>query len=370
VSDIGTGLWPTEVAALYGIPAAWDGAGQCVGIIALGGSYHPDDLATACEQMHRKVPLVITVPVPVNGETSGWSGGTADDEEATLDLQVVAGVVPGARIVMYCAPHNEAGLKEALRTALGDGKNNPSVISVSYATPEPLFSIDGFRTIENVLGQAARLGVSVVAAAGNSLADGGLHDGGAHVAYPASSQYVIGCGGTQITLTPDGTAIADEVVWNNGVDRGTDGGRSLRFDVPDYQQSIALPAPARPTGDGRGVPDVAAAAGTDPGYRIVLAGNEKVKGGTSAATPLWAAIIAIANAKRGKALAGAIHGFLYANPEVNLSLKPILHGDNRWQGIGYDAGPRWNACTGWGVPKGAETIQALAQIPDPPENQP
>jgi kumamolisin len=320
--------------------------------------------------MGRPVPHVVPVSVPVNGATAGYGGGTPDDEEATLDLQVVAGIVPAARIVVYCAPNSQQGLEAALRAALEDGTNNPSVISISYATAEPSFSDDGFDRVDKMLMQAGPLGVSVVAAAGDFLADAGLHDGGAHVAYPASSSFVIGCGGTQITLTPDGTAIAAETVWNNGVDRGTDGGRSRFVDVPDYQLKIALPAPSKPPGTGRGVPDVAAAAGMNPGYRIVLAGNQKVTGGTSAATPLWAAIIALANARRGKPLAGAIHSFLYANPQGNLSLRQILHGDNRWQDVGYFAGPGWNACTGWGVPKGADTIQALAEIPVPNENQP
>jgi kumamolisin len=370
MSNVGAGLWPSEVAALYGIPPEWDGAGQCIGIVALGGSYHPDDLTDACKQMGRPKPLVVPVSVPVNGVMVGYSNGTQGDEEATLDLQVVAGIAPGARIVVYCAPDTEDGLAAALLQALGDSTNKPSVISISYAIPEPSLTDDGFIYIEGLLAQAAGLGVSVVAAAGDLLADAGRHDGGAYVAYPASSSFVIGCGGTQIVLTPDGKAIAEETVWNDGISHGTDGGRSRRVGIPNYQTNIQLPQPAKPTGTGRGVPDVAAAAGERPGYRIVLAGSQKVTNGTSAATPLWAALIALANAKRGKPLAGEIHPFLYANSQANLALKQILQGNNRWQDVGYYAGPGWNACTGWGAPKGADTINALAAIPQSAGNQP
>jgi len=364
-------LWPNEVAALYGIPREWDGAGQCIGIIALGGNYSPDDLSLACKGMGRPEPLVVPVSVPVNGVTAGYTNGTQKDEEAALDLQVVAGIVPGARIVVYCAPDSEAGLVAAIRKALEDATNNPSVLSISFAIAEKSLSDDGFTTMQDMLKQAGGLGVSVVAAAGDFLADAGLHDGGAHVAYPASSEYVIGCGGTQITLTGDGSAIAEETVWNDRAsERGTDGGRSRLVDVPDYQSKLNLPAPSKPPGSCRGVPDVAAVSGESPGYRVILAGKVHVTGGTSAATPLWAAIIALANAKRGKPLAGAIHRFLYANSQENPSLKQILHGDNRWQDIGYYAGPGWNACTGWGVPKGADTINALAAIPLNGGNQP
>ncbi len=40
----GPGLWPTEIAALYGIPLDRDVASVCVGIVALGGGYLPSDL--------------------------------------------------------------------------------------------------------------------------------------------------------------------------------------------------------------------------------------------------------------------------------------------------------------------------------------
>ncbi len=361
----GSALWPTEVAALYGIPAEWQGKGQCIGIVAIGGSYNPDDLKAACQRMGRPVPQISEVPISVKGQHGGFGNGTVKDEEAALDIQVVAAIASQAQIVVYSAPDSEAGLRAAIRTALGDGTNNPSVLSISFAIPEKELTDQGYLDMENgMLNQADNLGVTVVAAAGDFLADAGLHDGFAHVAYPASSQYVIGCGGTQITLTPDGAAIAEETVWNAQATLGTDGGRSSLVDIPDYQKNIALPAPSKPPGAGRGVPDVAAVAGESPGYRIVLAGKEKITGGTSAATPLWAAIIALANERRGRVLAGgAIHRFLYANPQGNLSLRPILEGNNRWQDVGYFAGPGWNACTGWGVPRGAETIQALAEIP-------
>jgi kumamolisin len=42
--------------------------------------------------------------------------------------------------------------------------------------------------------------------------------------YPASSPYVLGCGGTAITLDAARKAIASEVVWNDKNRRGTGGG--------------------------------------------------------------------------------------------------------------------------------------------------
>jgi kumamolisin len=83
--------------------------------------------------------------------------------------------------------------------------------------------------------------------------------------------------------------------------------------------------------------------------------------GTSGATTLWAALIAIANAARGEPV-GRLNSLLYANPAA---FRPITQGDNRVDGKGYEAGPNptWNACAGLGVPKGADIIAALAAVP-------
>jgi kumamolisin len=104
------------------------------------------------------------------------------------------------------------------------------------------------------------------------------------------------------------------------------------------------------------VPDVAALAAQSPGYRIVLNGAEMAKDGTSAATPLWAALIAIANAGRATPL-GLVPPHLYGTAGLT---RPITTGDNRQSGIGYSAGGGWNACTGLGVPRAVDIIAALA----------
>jgi kumamolisin len=91
----------------------------------------------------------------------------------------------------------------------------------------------------------------------------------------------------------------------------------------------------------------------------MLGGNPAVKDGTSAVAPLWAALIAHANAQRG-APVGLVNPTLYANAGL---FRQITEGNNRVAGKGYDAGPGWNACTGLGVPKGEDIIAALAAVP-------
>src|SRR5205807_1098250 len=80
---------------------------------------------------------------------------------------------------------------------------------------------------------------------------------------------------------------------------GTGGGISDKFPVPAYQSNEPLPPSVNDGATRRGVPDVAGTAARTPGYRIILWGKPIVKDGTSAVAPLWAALVALANAQRG-----------------------------------------------------------------------
>ena len=353
---LGTGLWPTEMAALYGIPLDRDVSSICVGIVALGGGYLESDLAAALAGMNRPPPVVTNVPE--TGNDDGFGNNAAADQEIALDLQVLAGLLPKAKIVIYFAGNTADGLTNAIHQAVFDEIHQPQVISVSWGSAEKFWTETGRDAMQAVLADAIRLRVSVLFAAGDELATGGLRDDKVHVWFPASSPYAIGCGGTLPTLAADRTSIASEVVWKAGLS-GTGGGISDVFPVPAYQSGLTLPKSQNDGAARRGVPDVACAAAATPGYRIVVDGNETVKEGTSAATPLWAALIAIANAGRAAPI-GFTNTLLYSNPGA---FRTIELGDNRVGGKGYDAGPGWNACTGLGVPKGDEIIAALAAIP-------
>jgi kumamolisin len=207
----------------------------------------------------------------------------------------------------------------------------------------------------------------VLASSGDDLATDGFRDAngvpdGVHVDYPASSPYVLGCGGTQITLDGSQTRIVNEVVWNDGRANGTGGGISVFYAVPGFQHGMTLPASLNDGKPGRGVPDVAAAAAGTNGYRIILRNKEFVNGGTSAVAPLWGALIALLNEQRGATL-GYAHQRLY---QARKLLNPITSGDNKdtFLHLGYQAAPdgSWNACTGLGTPNGAAIITALTAV--------
>ncbi|WP_050626631.1 S53 family peptidase [Bradyrhizobium viridifuturi] len=351
-----SGLWPTEIAARYGIPLDRDVSSICVGIIALGGGYLASDLAMALTGMNREPPVVVNVPQ--TGNDSGLGSNDVADQELALDLQVLAGLLPKSKIVVYFAENSAAGLTDAIHQAVFDEEHAPQVISVSWGSAEKFWTAPGRDAMQAVLADAARLRVSVLFASGDQLATSGLTDGKVHVWFPASSPYATSCGGTQPGLAAGNGSAGAEAVWNAGA-IGTGGGISDAFPVPDYQSHLTLPKSQNDGAIRRGVPDVACAAAASPGYRIIVNGQAMAMSGTSAATPLWAALVAIAIAARGEQI-GFLNAALYANPGA---FRAVEQGNNRVGGKGYDAGLGWSACTGLGVPRGADVLAALAAVP-------
>lgn len=343
------GFLPTEVAQLYGF-ANGDASGQTIGIIELGGGYTDADNQQAFEAMGLPVPDVVAVAVDGAGNDPTDSSGA--NGEVALDIQVAGGVARGARIAVYFAPNTDQGFVDAISQAVHDQTNAPSVLSISWGSAESGWTAQAIAAMGQAFQDAARIGVTVCAASGDGLATDGVGDGKAHVDYPASDPFVLGCGGTKITASNG--KVTGEVVWNsNG--GGTGGGVSSLFTRPTYQTDAHVPAAPSKTG-GRGVPDVAGDADPDSGYRIVTGGQIGIIGGTSAVAPLWAGIIAGLNAARTATL-GQVHAQLYANPAA---FRDIVSGNNKDGAIGYDATPGWDACTGLGSPVGDELRTVFA----------
>ncbi len=346
------GFRPNAVGQVYAFPGGKTaGAGQTIGIVELGGGFRASDTAAAFDAMGLPVPEVVAV---------GVSGGVNDpasdpnaNGEVALDIQVAGGVAPGARIAVYFAPNTTQGFVDAISTAVHDAANKPSVISISWGSAEVNWTAQALTAMQAALKDAATLGVTVFAASGDSLATDGVADGQAHVDFPASSPYVVGCGGTR--LTANGPARAGETVWNaNG--GGTGGGVSAQFARPAYQAQANVPA--GPASGGRGVPDVAGDADPATGYLVVVNGQTQQIGGTSAVAPLWAGLVAAINAAAPKPVGFALPT-LYGNAA---RFNDITQGDNRSGGVGFAAGPGWDACTGLGTPVGAALL-ALFQVP-------
>ncbi|MGH8137212.1 MAG: S53 family peptidase [Steroidobacteraceae bacterium] len=344
---------PNQVASLYRFPTSVTGKGQCVALIELGGGFNSSDTDAAFKAMGLPAPTVVAVPV--DGGANKPSPDDGADGEVALDIQVAGGGAPGAKIAVYFAPNTDAGFVDAIASAVHDATNAPSVVSISWGSAEANWTQQAIQSMNSALEDASTVNVSVFVASGDSLATDGLTDGQAHVDFPASSPWAIGCGGTSITVS--GNSIDGEAVWNDG-DSGSGGGISDLFAVPSFQQKTVLPPSVNDGKTGRrGVPDVAGDAAPGTGYRLVVSGQSEVVGGTSAVAPLWAGLTALINQAAPQPI-GFFLPFLYAHPDL---LRQITQGDNIAGGtsLGYEAGPGWNACTGLGVPNGQALFAAL-----------
>ena len=293
--------------------------------------------------------------VSVDGGTN--SPGSSADGEVMLDIEVAGSIAPGANIAVYFAPNTDQGFIDAITDAVHDTTRKPSVVSISWGGSEDSWTQQSQTAMNAALQDAATLGVTVTVAAGDNGSTDGVGDGNLHVDFPASSPYVLACGGT--TLQASGATISSEVVWNEIANNegATGGGVSNIFALPAYQTSAGVPAQPQTGFVGRGVPDVAGDADPTTGYFILVDGQNEVVGGTSAVAPLWAALIALINQQTGTPV-GFVNPALYG---LESSFRDITTGNNDDSNLGYySAQPGWDPCTGLGSPNGAAILAGLS----------
>jgi kumamolisin len=354
-----TSFTPVQIAQLYQFPAGVSATGQTIGIIELGGGYKPADLKTYFKSLGQKTPNVTAVLV--DGGKNSPSNANSADGEVMLDIEVAAAVAPGANIVVYFTPNTDQGFIDAIATAVHDTKNKPSVISISWGAPESAWTSQSITALDAACQSAAALGITITVAAGDNGSTDGATDGANHVDFPASSPHVLACGGTK--LQGSGSSITSEVVWNELTNNegATGGGVSNVFPLPTWQANANVPAPTT-SGGGRGVPDVCGDADPSTGYAIRVDGQNMVIGGTSAVAPLWAGLIAVANAQNGTS-AGFIQPAIYA-ARGKAAFNDITSGTNfSGSPVGFTAGPGWDACTGLGSPIGTKLISIVNPSP-------
>jgi kumamolisin len=284
---------------------------------------------------------------------------------------------------VYFAPNNgDQGFVDAISDA-AQASPAPIAISISWGQSEDSWTAQGLSAMNQAMSDAAALGITVCAAAGDNGSTDGVTDGQQHVDFPASSPYALGCGGTKLLADPSTGAVSSEVVWNElaSSEGAGGGGVSDQFALPSWQAGAGVPARAggsssggsSPGGSssggsssgggsgsgagGRGVPDVAGNADPTTGYNIYSGGQAQVVGGTSAVAPLWSALVARLAQATGKRF-GLLQPLLYAGvtPGADVpGLRDITSGNNG----AYSAGPGWDACTGLGVPDGTALLTRL-----------
>jgi kumamolisin len=344
---------PLQVAHAYEFPSGSNatGAGQCIGVIELGGGYNTSDLDSFFTNLGLKTPKVTAVSVDGGANSPTGDPGGADGE-VELDIEVAGAIAPSAQIAAYFSPNTDQGFIDAVTTAVHDAKLKPSIVSISWGGPETSWTEQSRDALNSACQDASTMGVTVLAASGDDGSSDGSPDGTPTVDFPSASPFVLACGGTRLTIS--GSAFGSEQAWNDlsAGEGATGGGVSEVFALPTFQQSAKVPK--APNGFvGRGVPDVAGNADPETGYNVVVDGQQNVIGGTSAVAPLWAGLLALINESLG-ANVGYVNVLLYST-KAEATFHDVTKGSNG----NYSAGPGWDACTGLGSPNGAALLTAL-----------
>ena len=371
-----TALTPADFESRYRFPLD-DGTGLAVAIAEFGGAYFPADVKAFCQKYGLPVPAITPVsvgnplltpeqiqrmPEPERQEPLCYS------REVMMDIEIIAALCPAAAISVYFAHFNQKGWIDLLN-AVVTAQPTPVALSVSWYLAEDVndWSRSAIQEINQRLQAAAMHGVTVCAAAGDDGAGDQMHDGRAHVNFPASSPFVLSVGGTMLTETPPA-----EVVWwvspgarAAGTAGGsTGGGVSTIFARPTWQ-TVQVASLNADSIDGRVIPDIAALAGP-PYYDMIFQGKDSPSGGTSAATPLWAALLArvaagLPAAKQLRFLTPLLYGIAQnGQPVGQAGCTDITSGNNNSPGVeGYAADPGFDAVSGWGTPIGIRLQQLL-----------
>ena len=317
-----TCYFPNFLSAAYDFPANLTGAGQIIVIVdAYGSPTIAADLAAFDATFGVPDPPSFQVFCPLgcphfnpnntNRDEFGWS------VETSLDVEWAHAMAPGANIVLAVAP-NPGGNAINVTERAAIQRFPASVLSQSFGIPEVLVHANNTQIMQAHANYVAaqQAGITVFASAGDFGATNGFSV--ANAGYPASDPLVTGVGGTQGNLYPSGLVsvtnppvYGGEEVWNEPqFGSATGGAPSLLFAVPSFQNGLALTS--------RTVPDVAYNAAVDGGvlvrYSALGTAGFFIVGGTSAGSPQWAAIIALANqlsARQGHGSIGYINPALY-----------------------------------------------------------
>jgi hypothetical protein len=335
-----TGYTPAQVRHAYGFDqinfggVAGDGTGQTIAIV---DAYDDPNIASDLVQFGRAFGL----PDPAFQKVNQKGGSTPPAAsptwgvEISLDVEWAHAIAPGARILLVEANSNS---NADLFAAVSYAAKQPgvSVVSMSWGSPE--FSNEaGFDGVFTT--PAGHQGVTFLAAPG---------DNGSPASYPSASPNVIAVGGTTLTLGAGGTW-AGESAWSGGA-----GGLSAYEPQPLDQLGLVPQTAASRTS-----PDVAYDADPATGFPIYDSYNYPASapwaefGGTSAATPQWGALIAIADQGRALAGLGSLDGPGQTLPALYQLPTWYFHDITTGTSAGtpqYSAGPGYDLVTGRGSP--------------------
>ena len=364
-----------------------------------------------------------------NGKSVGQENRTAWSLEVSLDVERAHAVAPGANILLVTTPTAETlGVQGFPQMMAAEDyvvqHHLANVITQSFGAAEQSFqNANSLQNLRYAFADAAANGVTVLASAGDGgtantlkapVSKSGTLIPFPSVIWPASDPLVTSVGGTDLCTDPFATtspAAVDttdpparcqppvnstgqrELVWQQAT-AATGGGFSSVFAAPAYQASLSGYQASLSDGSTlvsgmRGVPDVALngapatgvliydslppdgssglrCPGPTPGTTVPCSAGWYDIGGTSASSPQWAGIVAIADQANNHVGLGQINPALYkvaSNPaEYAADFFDVIAGNNANPSTpvaGFNATPGWDPATGLGTPDAAKLVPDL-----------
>ncbi len=387
---------PAFIRSAYNFPSTLDGTGQTIVIVdAYGSPTIASDLALFDGVFGIPAPPSFTVICPSPGcprlnpnlmspnsknihDVFGWT------IETSLDVEYAHAMAPGANIVLVVASSssgNDINVVEGNVIPMFPG----AIMSQSFGVPEYAIHANNAQIMqaEKNYATATADGWTIFASTGDEGATNGITT--ANAAFPASDPLITSVGGTQGNPYPAGLAggscpstgtsctlsgYGGEQVWNEPAFGAAGGGApSALFTTPSYQGGLGLGS--------RTIPDVSYNAAVNGGVLVVWSACPScigasgpvffIVGGTSAGSPQWAAIAALADQSAGHSL-GPLNPTLYdigGSSHYSNDFHDITIGNNQLVGtpVGFNATAGWDDASGWGTPNVANLVPDLVTPP-------
>ncbi len=328
---------PAEIRKAYNFAPLYsrgvNGSGTRIAIIdAYGSSSLSSDLASF-DSLTGLPPATLNFYYPdgiPNKPNKNWAF------ETSLDVEWAHAIAPEATIDMVVAL--DATLPR-IYDAISFVANsvNDTALSMSFGLSESLYPATGSFTIaahHQLFLTMASHGTSIFASSGDSGSTTCCN-----IQYPASDPLVVAVGGTSLILNPD-ASYASETTWT-----GSTAGSSTIFPKPSWQLGL---------GDSmRDEVDVSYDGDPNTGFLIVKGNFEYEVGGTSAGSPQWAALAALAS-QAARTRFGSLSPQLYKLT----SYHDITTGSNGF----FAATTGWDYPTGLGSPNANSTVSSLVAI--------